>query len=362
MYRYIPRMTQKVTEFFFNENIFVSDELLEICKNSRCRVVILADQAIAKIAGARLKMHLNAELISIKGGESCKTRETKELVENELLKKKYNRDTLIIAMGGGALTDLVGFIAMTYMRGVPLILIPTTLLGMVDAAIGGKNGINTSLGKNLIGSIYQPQAVFIDPQLLSTLPKKEWLNGLAEILKMGLIFEPAIWKMCEQNPIAWQSPQNLKTLLHQSVMAKLHILDEDLEEQGMRRVLNFGHTVGHALEMISKYKMTHGQAVAMGCMAESWLSSHLGHLSFESLNRILKLYQATGFEMSLPKAFTAKKFKEALQRDKKALQGLTRFVMIERIGHCASFAGAYCAPISETELDALIDWMSKQTS
>ena len=359
MYSFSPRISQPRTEFILDENLFVSEKLFEICRESRKRICILADSAIAKSAGKRLKLRLNAEMISIPGGESCKTREMKEKLEDELLKRKFDRGTLLIGMGGGAVTDLVGFIAATYMRGVPLILIPTTLLGMVDAALGGKNGVNTKNGKNLIGTIHHPIATCIDLQLLQTIPKKEWLNGLAEILKHGLIYDSKIWDLCEENPLEWNSPQKLKLLIRGSVITKTQIVEEDPDEKGLRRILNFGHTVGHGLESLSRFQMSHGEAVAIGCMAESWLSWRMGHLSESQLKNILKTYGECGFKIELPKGFSKEALLKAIHSDKKSLRGTPRFVMLEKIGQTIPFEGEFCSPVPDRDFRAMVDWLKK---
>lgn len=358
MYTYIPRVSPIRTEFILEENLFTSEKLAELCHTGGRRVVIVTATQLAKTVGAKLRSFLKAELITLPKGP-CKTRKMKEYLEDELMQRKCNRDTLLIALGGGSLTDLVGFVASTYMRGIPLILIPTTLLGMADAAIGGKNGIDTSQGKNLVGTFYHPIAVFIDLQLLETLPPKEWLSGFAEILKHGLICDPELWELCEESSLSWQNPPILKRLIRASIVAKMHILEEDIEELGMRRILNFGHTVGHGLEVLSKFQMTHGEAVAIGCMAECWLSAHLGHLSPKTCERILALYQKCGYKKRLPNGFTRQKFSESLGLDKKALQGKPRFVLIERIGHPLSFDGAFCSPIEEKQFQAMLDWMQQ---
>jgi 3-dehydroquinate synthase len=245
-------------------------------------------------------------------------------------------------MGGGATTDLVAFIASTYMRGIPLVLIPTTLLGMVDASIGGKTGVDTPFGKNLIGTFYLPKAIFIEPELLKSLPEKEMKNGLSEILKYGLIEDASIWEKCAR----WK--EEIFFLVHSSISCKVKIVGQDFEEKtGLRRILNFGHTVGHALELLSHYEMAHGEAVALGCMAESYLSHLLGYLSAHELEKILSLYRKLGY------AF--KKF--ALSMDKKGKEGSFRFVLIDRIGHCVPFDGEYCRDVPRKELDQLIEWM-----
>jgi len=324
--------------------------LKETCHALSLRGAILADATLAKTHGAALQKALGYELIPVPSGEAFKTRETKQALEDELLKRKLGRDTVLVALGGGVTTDLVGFLASTYMRGVPLVLIPTSLLAMVDAAIGGKTGVDTPLGKNLVGTFYLPKAIFIDVDLLKTLPPKEWLNGLAEVLKYGLIESPAIWEQCEKD---WK--KNVESLIRDSIQCKMKVVEQDPQEKGLRRILNFGHTVGHALELISHYKIAHGEAVAIGCMAESYLSHLLGFISQETLERILRTYGKLGYSL---KKFEAKPFLAALALDKKAKGGEPRFVLIDRIGHCLPFDGAYCQPVKQTDLEKMIEWMN----
>jgi 3-dehydroquinate synthase len=325
---------------------FNPDTCLKLAK----RGAILVDSSIANTYGVEIQKKLGYDLLSVPSGEIFKTRETKQMLEDELLKRKLGKDTVLIALGGGVTTDLVGFLASTYMRGVPLVLIPTTLLAMVDAAIGGKTGVNTPFGKNSIGSFYLPKAIFIDLRWMQTLPTKELKNGLAEILKYGLIADPSIWAKCSN----WE--KELKSLIEASIQCKLNIVQQDPEEKrGLRRILNFGHTIGHALELVSNYQIPHGEAVALGCMAESYLSAQLGYLSSKDLNSILQLYRNLGYNH---KKFDPKALKEALLFDKKSKEGIPRFVLIDRIGHCLSFQEEYCTSIEKEELDNLIAWMN----
>ncbi len=337
------------------------ESLAGFCQNISSRGVLLAEENVARIHGSHLlaKLPPGYELISFPSGEAAKTRETKKFLEDELLRRKLGRDALIAAAGGGVATDLAGFAAATYMRGVPLVLIPTTLLGMADAAIGGKNGVNVPSGKNLIGATFFPKAVFIDFDLLRTLPPAEWLNGLAEILKAGLIAKEAIWKLCEEQGPSWKS--SLHTLARDAIAAKIEVIEQDPYEKGYRRILNFGHTVGHALERLSGYKMAHGEAVSIGCMAESYLSRLIGLLPADAFERICMLYKKLNVSIRLPSSFRAADFHDALTIDKKAANQEARFVLIDRIGHAAPFGGAYCKAVSKKELDALTDWLKSQT-
>lgn len=354
--RFSLRTLPSSIEIAIGENLLESDFLLKLCSESKKKIAIIADNAVAPI-GETLKKRLKSDLFIFEGKETSKTREAKQSLEDELMKAKFGRDTLLIALGGGVTTDLVGFLASTYMRGVPLILVPTTLLAMADAAIGGKTGVDTPFGKNLIGSFYHSIATLIDTTLLKTLPKAEWLNGLAEILKYGLITDESHWKFCEDHCDHWQNPNILSDLILSSISAKMKVVEEDPEEQGKRRILNFGHTIAHALEQISHYQVPHGIAVAMGCQAESYLSYYLGYLCETDFERILKLYRNCEFPATLPKAFQAKKFLEAMHLDKKSKGGDPRFVLIDRIGNCLPFEGEYCRAIAQSDLDALISWL-----
>lgn len=322
-------------------------EFVFFCSRLSKTGAILADRQIASSHGALLQKSLSYPLIEVASAEKNKTRELKQHVEDLLIPHRLGRDALLIGVGGGVTTDLVGFLASTYMRGVPFALVPTTLLGMVDAAIGGKTGVDTPFGKNLIGSFCLPQAVLIHPPFLKTLPAREVRNGLAEILKYGLILNRKIWDLSEE----WEP--HLDQLIELSVACKMEVVQEDfLETGGKRRILNFGHTVGHALELLSHFKMPHGEAVALGCMAESYLSHLLGFLSEESLHKILARYNGYAFQ-----PFSSRAFREALKSDKKTEAGQTRFVLLEEIGRCVPFGGQYCSSVPDAAIEKMIGWI-----
>jgi 3-dehydroquinate synthase len=262
---------------------------------------------------------------------------------------KLGRDTLLIAIGGGVVTDLGGFLAATYNRGIPLILIPTTLLGMVDAAIGGKTGVNTHFGKNLIGAYYPPQDIFIDPSLLSTLPEKEWINGASEIIKYALIHSPALFQQLANNMDKWDArdPIYLQGLINASIAIKQEVIEADFQESGYRRILNFGHTIAHAIETLEDYRISHGEAVALGMLIEGYLSYRLGLLSqdeFEEINALLRLFR---FPLHLPPSITLEKLLQAMATDKKAKGAHPRFVLLNGIGSVAPFDGTYCSEVDE---------------
>lgn len=320
------------------EIYFGLDCLREVCGE---RGIVLADRGIAEGHGAALAELLGFELIAVSG----KTREEKERVEDELFQRRVGRDWVIVAVGGGTTTDLAGFVASTYMRGVGLVLVPTTLMAMVDAAIGGKTGIDTRFGKNLVGSFYLPKAVFIDVGWLKTLPEREMKNGWAEVLKYGLIADEGLWM-----------EEDVEEVVRGSILCKKKIVEADFEEKtGLRRILNFGHTVGHALEWVFDYKIAHGEAVAIGCMAESYLSYLLGYLAKDALEEILKRYQTLGYRF---RRFEAKAVMDAMAMDKKGKGGEPRFVLIDRIGRSVSFDGEYCRTVGRMELEKMIAWIN----
>jgi 3-dehydroquinate synthase len=246
------------------------------------------------------------------------------------------------------------------MRGIAVIYIPTTLLAMVDASIGGKTGVDTPFGKNLIGSFYHPKEIFIDVEYLKSLPEKEWRNGLGEILKYGLIANEPLFKRCEEDFLHWKEETILEHLIFNSIQTKVGVVEMDPEEMGYRRILNFGHTIGHALEHLSKYQIPHGEAVAMGCMTESYLSCNLGHLPREVLNRILRVYQKFGFSVKGLNKVKLKDLLQAMTLDKKSKDQTPRFVLLDQIGHCTPFDGEYCTKIPVSELEQLIDWIQNE--
>jgi 3-dehydroquinate synthase len=297
------------------------------------RGIIFADPAVLNHA-ASLQKIIPYEIIPV---PQQKTRETKQQLEDELFKRKMGRDTTLIALGGGTTTDLIGFLASTYMRGVPVIYIPTTLLAMVDAAIGGKTGVDTPFGKNTIGTFYTPKAILIEPSFLQTLSPLEWKNGLAEILKYGLIDDETLFA----------APQDYASIIPRCIAIKEKIVKLDPQEKGLRRILNFGHTIGHALE--TQDNIPHGLAVAVGCVAESYLSHILGYLSAADFARIRALYKQLDYPLRPLHSLST--------LDKKAKNGEIRFVLIDRIGHALEFNGEYCSTVPKSALDDLIRWL-----
>ncbi|HAB99228.1 MAG TPA: 3-dehydroquinate synthase [Parachlamydiales bacterium] len=346
-----PNSLPNCTQVYVGKGVINDEKTLKQLTQDKNKLVIVADSAIKKLYADPLAQKLQAQIIVIPSGEKAKSGKITAYIISELMALGAGRDTLLIAIGGGVTSDVAGFAASIYLRGIPLVLIPTTLLSAVDASIGGKTAINLPQGKNLIGTIHHPNAIFIDIDTLATLPEKEIFNGLAEIIKMGLIYDISLLDLVQNDP---KSP----ALILQAVQAKIAIIEEDPTEQGIRRMLNFGHTIGHALESISDYEISHGEAVALGCIAESYLSHRLGYLSQENFRQILAIYSR--FSLSLPSCYNKEKILQAMASDKKRKQGEIRFVLLETLGKAAAFDGAYCRPVSREELASTLDWMEEE--
>lgn len=329
------------------------------------RFAIIADEQTARLYGEKLADRLSSSgfevgLFSFLQGEGSKTRETKEILENSLFEKGFGRDICVIALGGGVTTDLAGFVAATYCRGVPLVMMPTSLLAMVDASIGGKTGVNLPYGKNLIGCFYQPKRVMIDTETLKTLPVRELRNGIVEMIKHGLIADSRYFSYLESHSkeLLALDPEVINRSVFESCRIKKEIIELDAHESGKRRLLNFGHTVGHALEKVSQYSISHGEAVAIGILVESYLAVHLGYLEIETLEKIRSIFLNYSIPLTLPQTYSAESIMDAMALDKKSLKGAPRFVIINDIGFCANFESEYCTSVDEKDIIKALRWMS----
>ncbi|MHA7269252.1 3-dehydroquinate synthase [Arthrobacter sp. HLT1-20] len=245
----------------------------------------------------------------------------------------FTRSDAIVAVGGGAVTDVAGFVAATWLRGVKVVHMPTSLLGMVDASVGGKTGINTAEGKNLVGAFHPPAGVLVDLDTLDTLPPNELISGMAEVIKCGFIADPVILDLIEANPEAVKDPRSpiLRELVERAITVKAKVVSADLKESGLREILNYGHTLGHAIELTERYSWRHGAAVSVGMMFAAELARSVGRLSDAEADRHRTILEQLG----LPLSYRRDRWQallDAMRRDKKTRGDLLRFVVLDGVG------------------------------
>ena len=272
-----------------------------------------------------------------------------------MLAKGYGRDSAVIALGGGVVGDLAGFVAATFMRGIPVIQIPTTLLAMIDASIGGKTAVDTLAGKNLVGAFHAPAGVLVDPQALATLPLRELRAGLAEALKHGVIAdEPYLNAVASSAPgllsAGGSMSDSMFSLIVRSIEIKADIVSRDEREEGLRKVLNFGHTIGHAVELVSGYSLLHGEAVAIGMVLESRLAELIGVAQNGTAATITKALQSAGLQTDLPPGIEPDAVIEAMRSDKKGVSGKTRLALPLRVGAMAAAETGWTVPVGDDQL------------
>ena len=310
------------------------------------RVAIIHPQALAHTAQA-LKDSLSGGIVTtiqIPDAEAAKTASVLEFCWDALGKANFTRNDVVVSLGGGATTDLAGFVAATWLRGVRLIHIPTTLLAMVDAAVGGKTGINTANGKNLVGSFYSPAAVLCDIDFLHSQQERDYVAGLAEIIKAGFIRDSKILELIEADPVGARSPHwaHTEEIITRAIKVKADVVGGDLKEllgsNVGREILNYGHTFGHAIERAENYSWRHGDAVAVGMMYVAYLANKAGHLSDEVLARHKHVLTAVGLPTSYAGA-TWDELLAAMKLDKKSRGNLLRFVILEGIAAPALLEG-----------------------
>jgi 3-dehydroquinate synthase len=276
----------------------------------------------------------NVDVITIPDGEQHKTLFWMEQIYGQLLSFDLDRNSPVIALGGGVLGDMAGFAAATYLRGLPLVQIPTTLLAQVDSSVGGKTGVNLPQGKNMVGAFFQPRTVLIDPLVLRTLDTRELRSGLAEVIKYSIINDQKFFSYLQTNiDKALQLDQSvLPAIIKTCCTIKAAITSQDEREGGIRAILNFGHTIGHAIETLTNYSQyRHGEAVSIGMAAAAKLSAAWGYSSADDCRQLITLLEAAGLPSRLP-AFPASDYLQAIQKDKKRAGGNIRLVLMKRIG------------------------------
>ncbi len=272
-----------------------------------------------------------AHAIEVPDGEGAKDLKVAAYLWDVLGTVGFTRTDAVVAVGGGATTDLAGFVAATWLRGVPVVHIPTTLLGMVDAAVGGKTGINTEAGKNLVGAFHPPAAVLCDLTALDTLSKHDYVAGLAEVVKVGFTHDPRILELIEENPQAAQAVNGRHTreLIERAVAVKAQVVGDDLTEQGGREFLNYGHTLGHAIEKVESYKWRHGAAVSVGLVFAAELGRLAGRLDDATAGRHRMILEAVGLPTSYPGDW--QRISAAMRVDKKTRGSRLRFVVLDAL-------------------------------
>ncbi len=301
-------------------------------------VVIITNTVVGRLylkQVNRLFKDFNVNSLILPDGERYKTTQTLEKVYNFLLKNRYDRSVTLVALGGGVIGDLVAFAADTFMRGVSLIHIPTTLLAQVDSSIGGKCGVNHPLGKNLIGSFKHPKLVLIDTYTLKTLPRKEFMAGMAEVIKYALIKNKRFFNYINKNyeKILGLHDEDITKIVHTCATIKSQVVTEDELENGTRALLNFGHTFGHAIEASKNFKgILHGEAVSIGMNIASAISADRGHLNHEEYCEIEDMLDTMNMPTMIPKDVNVLSLMKHLNHDKKKISGKNRFILLKEIG------------------------------
>lgn len=325
--------------------------LAEVWRANWKEAVVIGDSQVVDLYGAEAAALLQpcvsrVLVLDFPPGEDHKTRATKERLEDRLLSEGFGRQTCVVGLGGGLSLDLAGFVAATFMRGVPWINLPTTLLAQIDAAVGGKTGLNTGQGKNLIGAFHQPAAIIIDRDYLATLPASQWQCGLGELVKHAMIADADLFSLLESRASQLTNFTGIDDeILVRAVRIKMKVVQEDEAEQGRRAILNFGHTIGHAIEQAGNYALGHGQAVGLGMLVEGAAAVQLGMLPVADLARLRQLLVALNLPRQLP-SLTFAELTPLIKIDKKNFAGQVRLALPTRIGAMSQENGVWTIPVT----------------
>jgi 3-dehydroquinate synthase len=321
------------------------------------RLAMIADAAVHQLyqAGRLGAVTWSGTTLTVPSGERFKTRETWAYLTDELLNRRFGRDSALIGLGGGVIGDLTGFVAATYMRGLPYLLVPTTLLAMLDASVGGKTGVNAPQGKNLIGAFHAPAGVIADPLALRTLSERDYRTGLAEAVKHGLVADAEYFEWMETNvaSLLGRDAAAVARLVRRSVEIKADVVSQDERESGRRAILNAGHTVAHALEQAAEYRLSHGEAVAVGLTVECEIAEHAGVARPGLRKRVAGLLSQFGLPVRLPRALAPTTLLDAMQLDKKNRQGRIHYALVREIGS-AHRADSWTTVVSATQVEAAL--------
>jgi 3-dehydroquinate synthase len=303
------------------------------------RYAVVTDSNLAESHAAAVAESISktssVSVFTFPAGEAHKTIETWTNVTDAMLAEGFGRDSTVVGVGGGVVGDMAGFVAATYMRGIPVVHIPTSLLAMVDSSIGGKTGVDVAAGKNLVGAFHQPSVVITDPETLSTLPADELRNGMAEAVKHGAIADSEYFGTLS-GLLEIPTGALMTDVVAESVRIKTSVVSQDEFESGKRAILNFGHTIGHAIEFATGFSTSHGEAVAIGMVAEAHAGERLGVTEAGTSDRLQACLAGLGLPVSLPAGMKASHLIELMQNDKKARLGSVRFSLLEKIGAAAN--------------------------
>jgi 3-dehydroquinate synthase len=305
------------------------------------RCVVISDSNVGPLYGDQVLRTLaqagfDASMIGFPAGETAKKMANVEKCYNELARLRLERKSFVVALGGGVVGDLAGFVAATYLRGLPFVQVPTTLLAQVDSSVGGKVGVNLKAGKNLVGAFHQPRLVLCDLDTLKSLPDREFRSGFAEVIKYGIIYDASLFRRLERdlNRLLKRNTHSLASAIARCCAIKADVVSQDETETGLRAILNFGHTIGHALEAISKYgEYLHGEAISIGQVLAAQLSAELTTLPAGDVQRIRTLFRNAGLPVDLRIAGRQKEaLLGAMRLDKKVADGQLKFVLARKIG------------------------------
>ncbi|MDO9527724.1 MAG: 3-dehydroquinate synthase [Syntrophales bacterium] len=342
-------------EICIGHNIGDRIEMIIAKNNCASRYVVVTDSNVSALHGERFlttlkSMGLTVDMIEIPEGETSKNINTVLDITKKLIKMGIDRKSALIALGGGVVGDVVGFVASIYMRGIPYYQIPTTLLAQVDSSIGGKTAIDLPEGKNLLGTFYQPKEVFIDLSFLDTLPSREFKNGMAEIIKYGIIEDTELFSLLESEAKAIMDRDMaiLSSIIGKSCRIKKRIIEIDEKDNGLRRILNFGHTIGHAIEAQSDYSISHGDGVSIGMIAAARISEKLKHLSGQDREKIENLITTYDLPCRIPRSIGTEGIVSQLRVDKKKEGETVKFVLLKKLGMPFVNGGVSEAVIEET--------------
>lgn len=320
------------------------------------RYALISDDQVAGLYGARVLQSLSdaglsCELLTFPHGEISKHLQTIGDLASGLAERGFDRKDGLIALGGGVTGDITGFLAAIYMRGIPFVQVPTTLLAQVDSSVGGKTGVDILQGKNLIGSFYQPKAVFIDTEVLGSLPRTEFIGGMAEVIKYGASIDADFFTWLGENrqAILALEPSCIIPMIRRCCEMKATVVEQDEREGGLRRILNFGHTIGHAVEAASGYRLIHGFAVAIGMVAVAELAVKSGLAAPGVAGAIRELLEAYELPTAIPSEFSPETLRAYLQTDKKTVGGRVFFVLPEQLGQVR-----ITDQVSDADLDAVL--------